>query len=71
MDYDHDMPPYIQQIADGLDEDTKIHPCNGESAYKGFEIMMALCRLVVKRGKITLPLVPDEPELKALKNAMP
>ncbi len=44
MDYAHDMPPYIQEMADWFDDDEKIHPCNGESAFKGFEITMAIVR---------------------------
>jgi predicted dehydrogenase len=71
MDYAHDMPPYIQEIADWLDDPNKVHSCNGESAYKGFEIMMAICRSAVKRGKIKLPLGPGEPELEALAKALP
>lgn len=71
MDYDHDMPPYVQQIADWLDDDKKVHPCNGESAYKGFEIMMAICRSVVERGQIALPLESGEPELEALERVLP
>ncbi len=71
MDYAHDMPPYIQDIADWLDNPAKVHPCNGESAYKGFEIMMAICRSAVHRGKIKLPLGPGEPELDALIRSLP
>ena len=71
MDYAHDMPPYVQQIADWLDNPQAIHPCNGESAYKGFEIMMAICRSAVERGKIRLPLGPGRPELGALAEALP
>jgi predicted dehydrogenase len=71
MDYAHDMPPYIQQIVDWLDDPAKVHPCNGESAYKGFEIMMALCRSVVARGKIKLPLGPGQHELETLASALP
>ncbi len=71
MDYAHDMPPYVQQIADWLDEPQKVHPCNGESAYKGFEIMMALCRSAIERGKVKLPLGPGEPELEALAKFLP
>jgi hypothetical protein len=26
------------------DDDKCVHPCNGESAFKGFEIVMAICR---------------------------
>jgi predicted dehydrogenase len=71
MDYDHDMPPYIQDIADWLDDPAKVHPCNGETAFKGLEVMMAACRSVVQRGKITLPLGPGEPELEALQRVLP
>jgi predicted dehydrogenase len=71
MDYNHDMPPYIQEIADWLNDPAKIHPCNGETAYKGFEIMMAICRSAVQRGKVKLPLGPGEPELEALQKALP
>jgi predicted dehydrogenase len=71
MDYGHDMPPYVQDIATWLDDPAKVHPCNGERALKGFEIMMAACRSVVQRGKVTLPLGPGEPELDALKNVLP
>ena len=56
MNYDLDMPPYIQQMADWLDDDRKIHPCHFASAYKGFEIMMALCRSVIEGGQVALPL---------------
>jgi predicted dehydrogenase len=71
MDYDYDMPPYVQQMADWLDDPAQVHPCNGESAFKGLEIMMAICRSVVQRGKVALPLGPGEPELEALENALP
>jgi predicted dehydrogenase len=71
MDYAHDMPPYIQEIAEWLDDPAKAHPCNGESAYKGFEIMMAICRSAVQRGKVRLPLEPGEPELELLARHLP
>jgi len=71
MDYAHDMPPYIQEMADWLDDPGKVHPCNGERAYKGFEIMMAICRSAVTRGKVKLPLGPGEPELEELARALP
>jgi predicted dehydrogenase len=71
MDYAHDTPPYVQEIADWLDDPKKVHPCDGESAYKGFEIMMAICRSVVQRGKVKLPLGPGEPELEALQRSLP
>jgi predicted dehydrogenase len=71
MDYEHDMAPYVQEIADWLDDPNKIHPCNGETAFKSFQVMMAACRSVVQRGKVTLPLGPGEPELDALQRVLP
>ncbi len=62
MNYDADMPPYIQDMANWLDDDTQVHPCCFESAYKGFEIMMGMCRSAVEGGQVALPLegVADE-----------
>ena len=31
MDYDHDMPPYVQEMADWLDDDSKPHPCDSRA----------------------------------------
>ena len=71
MNYDLDMPPYIQEMADWLDDDRKVHSTNGESAYAGFEITMALVRAVVAGGQVKLPLGPGEPEIEALKRVLP
>jgi predicted dehydrogenase len=66
MDYDHDMPPYIQQMADWLDDESKVHPCNFASAYKGFEIMMAMCRSAAEGGQVALPLTCAGDEIAML-----
>jgi predicted dehydrogenase len=71
MNYDLDMPPYIQEMADWLDDDRKVHSCNFASAYKGFEIMAGLCRSVVEGGQIALPLTDGAAELKTLQDKMP
>ena len=71
MDYDHDMPPYIQQMADWLDDDKRVHPCNFGSAYRGFEIMMALCRSAAQGGQVALPLVGEANEIEMLKASVP
>jgi len=67
MNYDLDMPPYIQEMADWLDDDRKTHSCNFASAYAGFEIMMALCRSTVQGGQIALPLTDAAEEIALLK----
>ncbi len=61
-----DQPPYIRDIAAWLDDPERLHPCDGESAYKGFEIVMAICRSAIERRPIRLPLEPAEPEIERL-----
>jgi len=70
MNYSHDMPPYVQEMAEWLDDPKKVHPCSGESAYKGFEIMMGICRSAARGGKVKLPLGAGEPELEALSRVL-
>jgi predicted dehydrogenase len=67
MNYDLDMPPYIQEMADWLDDDKKVHSCNFASAYAGFEIMMGLCRSAATGGQVALPLVGAMDELEMLR----
>ena len=56
MNYELDMPPYIQEIADWLDDDGKVHPCSFERACQGAEIMLALQRSAAEGGQVGLPL---------------
>jgi predicted dehydrogenase len=71
MDYDHDMPPYVQQMADWLDDDGKPHPARFERAYHGFEIMSALYRSAIEGGQIALPLTGGMDEIDGLKKKLP
>ena len=71
MNYDLDMPPYVQEMADWLDDDKKVHPCNFRTAWEGFEIMMAFCRSVIEGGQIALPLSAGMDEIAALKEKLP
>jgi predicted dehydrogenase len=71
MNYDLDMPPYIQQMAEWLDDERKVHPCNFAGAWAGFEIMMACCRSAARGGQVALPLASGENEIEMLKAALP
>jgi predicted dehydrogenase len=71
MDYNYDMPPYVQQMAEWLDDDQKVHPCAFRNAYKGFEIMSAFYRSVAEGGQIALPLTAGEDEIALLKSKVP
>jgi hypothetical protein len=46
-------------------------PCNGESAYEGFGITMAMLRSVVQRGQIQLTPGPGKPLIEALGTVLP
>ena len=70
MNYDLDMPPYIQQIAEWLDEDGQVHPCNFSSAWAGFEIMMAFCRSAAQGGQVAWPLASGANEIEMLNTAL-
>jgi predicted dehydrogenase len=71
MNYELDMPPYVQAMADWLDDDSKTHPCNFDSAWEGFEIMMALCRSAVLGGQVPLPLNDGMDEIALFKEKLP
>ena len=71
MNYDLDMPPYIQEMADWLDDDQKVHPCNFEHACQGAEIMLALQRSVAEGGQIALPITTSGDEQAMLKAKVP
>jgi predicted dehydrogenase len=71
MNYDLDMPPYIQDMADWLDDDARVHPCCFAHAWTGFEIMMALLRSAAEGGQVALPLTDGRDELALLKARVP
>ena len=67
MNYDHDTPAYIQEIADWLDDAAKVHACNFAGAAQGAEIMLALQQSAARGGQVALPLTEgvDEQALLA------
>ena len=71
MDYVEDMPPYIQQMADWLDDSQRVHPCAFAHAYAGFEIMAALYRSAAEGGQVALPLTTGRDEIALLKEKVP
>lgn len=70
MNYDLDMPPYIQEMADWLDDDSKVHSCAFDRAYLGAEIMLAFQRSAALGGQIALPLEGPADEQALLKSAI-
>lgn len=70
MNYDADMPPYIQQMADWLDDDRQPHPCRFEHAGLGAEVMFALQRSAAEGGQVALPLTSVTDEQTLLKSRL-
>lgn len=70
MNYDLDMPPYIQEIADWLDTG-KEHSCSLKHASLGAEIMFALQRSAALGGQVPLPLTQGADEQSMLKKMLP
>jgi predicted dehydrogenase len=71
MDYEHDMTPYVQEMVDWLDDESKPHPLRFERAYHGLEIMSALYRSAIEGGQIALPLTTGMDELAGLRAKVP
>jgi len=70
MNYDHDTPAYVQDIANWLDDDNCTHPCSVAYAYAGFEIAMAMCRSAVDGGQVALPLTDGRDELAEMRERL-
>jgi predicted dehydrogenase len=70
MNYDLDMPPYVQEMADWLDDPAKVHACNFESACAGAEVMFALERSAALGGQVALPLGEGMDELELIRGRM-
>ncbi len=65
--------PYIRDIAEWLDDPRKVHPCNGDISYRGFQILMGICLSGYENRRIDLPIeqIPTEPILETLKRELP
>lgn len=65
--------PYTKDIANWLDDATKIHPCNGDISYHGFQVLMGMCLSGYENRRINLPIkqIPVKPILETLKCELP
>jgi len=65
--------PYLRDLADWLDDESKVHPCNGDISYHGFEIMEAFCLSAIEHRRVDLPLgeVPAETAIERLAKLLP
>lgn len=65
--------PYIRELAEWLDNDEKIHPCNINISYHGFEILEGLCLSALDNRRIDFPITELEYEdvLKRMERELP
>lgn len=48
--------PYYSEYADWLDDEAKVHSCNIETAYHGYEILEGICLSALNNTRVDLPL---------------
>ncbi len=65
--------PYTRDIADWLDDDKKVHPCNINISYHGFEILEGLCLSALNNTRIDFPITDMDYEdvLKRMETELP
>lgn len=65
--------PYYTEFYDWLEDDEKVHSCNIETAYHGFEILEGMCISALDNVRVDLPItdLTYEPVLKRMKKELP
>ncbi len=65
--------PYYAEYADWLDDDSKVHSCNIEVAFHGYEILEAICLSALNKTRIDLPLtnLDYEPVFERMERELP
>ena len=66
-----DQPPYMRDLADWLDDDSKVHPCNNEDSYVGFEIAMGIAESALTHKRIDLPFEPEGDIIERMRRLLP
>jgi len=56
------QPLFLKDFVEWLDDDSKIHPCNIDIAYHGYEILEAVCISAMDDVRVDLPLDPSQCE---------
>ena len=48
--------PYYTEFYDWLEDDEKVHSCNIETAYHGFEVLEGMCISALDNVRVDLPI---------------
>jgi len=67
------QPLFLKDFADWLDDDSRVHPCNIDIAYHGYEILESLCISAMDNVRVDLPLDPSQCEdiLERMRRELP
>jgi predicted dehydrogenase len=62
----------LADLADALDDPSRVHPCRGEAAYAGLEMLLGMALSSLERRRVDLPLAPAAvgPVLERLEAAL-
>jgi predicted dehydrogenase len=65
-------PRFLRDLADWLDDPQRVHPCNGEVSYHGFELLIGMGLSSLERRQIEMPItpLPTVPVLERLQQAL-
>lgn len=65
--------PYYTDFAAWLDDDSKVHSCNVDMAYHGFEILEGMCLSALDNVRVDLPITDlnYEPVVERMKRELP
>lgn len=65
--------PYYTEYADWLDDDSKVHSCNIDTAYHGYEILEGMCLSALRNVRIDLPITDlnYEPVIETMRRELP
>jgi predicted dehydrogenase len=69
----HIQVPYYTEYADWLDDDEKVHSCNIDISYKGYEILEGMCISALEHRRVDLPIsdLNYEPVIDRMREVLP
>lgn len=65
--------PYYTQFAEWIENRSKVHPCNINTVYHGYEILEGMCLSALDNVRVDLPIrnLDYEPALERMKRELP
>ncbi len=71
LDEAGDTVPYITELAEWLDDEKAIHPCNGELSFMGFQVSMGIMVSGLEGRIVTFPVDRSVPVVERMRMELP